>query len=182
MKRRPSKKAVLITSLVLLALLLAAGGGYYYYTHTKGTKSDQQSTADSDKKINDALALSSEIAQIAQSEGGAAAQKKIDEKISQADTKQKQAELYDLKIATLYSSNDPAAATKALEYAYKIEEIDPTYKSALTIAEMERDANNKTVALKYYELYIARSTSSDGSSLDPTNKAFYEQRIQELKS
>jgi len=171
-----------MTSLVLLVVLLATGGGYYYL-QVKGTKANQQQTASaSDKKISDSLALSSEIANVVQTEGGAAAQKKIDEKISQADTKQKQAELYDLKIATLYSSNDPAAATKALEYAYKIEEIDPTYKSALTIAEMERDANNKTVALKYYELYIARSTSSDGSSLDPTNKAFYEQRIQELKS
>lgn len=179
-KKRTKKSRIIIIASAILVLAIA-GGVAYYYLQPKQNNANQKSVSDSEKTVQEALSVSNEIAVIAQTQGGEAAQSKIDEKISQADTKQKQAELYNLKIATLYSSNDPNAAVKALEYAYKIEEIYPNYGSALTIADLEYVAKNNTVALKYYELYMERSIDSNGESLDPAGKAFYERRIQELK-
>ena len=180
LQKKRSKKAliVIVGAVVLLAI---AGGAAYYYLQVNGNKADQQSVPTSDEKIKEALGISSEIAEIAQTQGGEAAQKKIDEKIGQADTKKEQADLYTLKLSTILSSNDPNAATIGLQYAYKAEEIFPTFGSALNVADLEYAAKNNTVALKYYELYMERSVDSDGKSLDPSGKTFYEGRIQELR-
>lgn len=178
-KKRSKKGLVIIISAI--ALLAIAGGAAYYYLQVNSNKADQQSVPTSDEKIKEALGISSEIAEIAQTQGGEAAQAKIDEKIGQADTKKEQADLYALKLSTILSSNDPNAATIGLQYAYKAEEIFPTFGSALNIADLEYAAKNNTVALKYYELYMERSVDSNGQLLDPSGNAFYERRIQELK-
>lgn len=178
-KRRPKKLLIVVVSIVLL---LIAGGAVYYYLQIKGSDVDQRSASTSDEIIKEALGVSREIAEIAQTQGHEAAQSKIDEKISQAETKEQQANLYTLKLSTVLASNDPNAATLALQYAYKAEELFPTFGSALNIADIEYAAKNNTVALKYYELYMERSIDSNGESLDPSGKTFYEQRIQELKA
>ena len=178
-KRRPKKLLIVVVSIVLL---LIAGGAVYYYLQIKGGDVDQRSASTSDEIIKEALGVSREIAEIAQTQGHEAAQSKIDEKISQAETKEQQANLYTLKLSTVLASNDPNAATLALQYAYKAEELFPTFGSALNIADIEYAAKNNTVALKYYELYMERSIDSNGESLDPSGKTFYEQRIQELKA
>lgn len=179
-KRRSKKPLIIIVGAIVL--LAIAGGVAYYYLQVNGNKADQQSVPTSDEKIKQALGVSGEIAEIAQTQGGEAAQAKIDEKIAQADTRKEQADLYTLKLSTILSSNDPNAATIGLQYAYKAEEIFPTFGSALNVADLEYAAKNNTVALKYYELYMERSTDSNGESLDPAGKAFYERRIQELKA
>lgn len=178
-KRRPKKLLIVVVSIVLL---LIAGGAVYYYLQIKGSDVDQRPASTSDEIIKEALGVSREIAEIAQTQGHEAAQSKIDEKISQAETKEQQANLYTLKLSTVLASNDPNAATLALQYAYKAEELFPTFGSALNIADIEYAAKNNTVALKYYELYMERSIDSNGESLDPSGKTFYEQRIQELKA
>jgi flagellar basal body-associated protein FliL len=176
-KKRPKKSLIIFIAIVLLAI---AGGATYFYLQVKGNNANQQPVSGSNEMVKEALSVSREIAEIAQTQGGEAAQKKIDEKIEQAETKKEQADLYTLKLSTLLSSNDPNTAV-ALQYAYKAEEIYPTFGSALNIADLEYAAKNNTVALKYYELYMERSIGSDGESLDPTGKTFYERRIQELK-
>lgn len=177
-KSRPKRSLIIVIAIVLVVV---AGGAAYYYLQVKGGNANQQPVSVSDEIVKEALGVSREIAEIAQTQGGEAAQNKIDEKIKQAETKKEQADLYTLKLSTALSSNDPNASAMALQYAYKAEEIFPTFGSALNIADLEYAAKNNTVALKYYELYMERSTSSDGESLDPTGKTFYERRIQELK-
>lgn len=179
-KKRPKKVLIIIASVVVL-LVIASGAAYYYF-QVSGNKADQQSAPTSDEKIQEALGISREITKIAQTQGNEAAQAKIDEKIEQADTKKEQADLYTLKLSILWSSNDPNAAVIGLQYAYKAEEIFPTHGSALNIADLEYAAKNYAVALKYYELYMERSTDSNGESLDTSGKSFYERRIQELKA
>jgi hypothetical protein len=119
----------------------------------------------------------------ATAEGGPeAGQAVLDERLTQATDNKEKAAIYSQKATLAASPSGGGDTSKALEYAYLTEEQDPTYASAIYIADLEYYENdNKVNALKYYKLYLERLTDQ-AIDLNPGDKAYYEQLVQEIEA
>lgn len=131
--------------------------------------------------ISQSQQLYNKAAEAATKDGPAAGQKVLDEELAKTEDKAKKATIYTQK-STLASSPAGGSNMKtALEYAYDAEEENPSYATAIMIAEMEYYTGDKSKALTYYKLYLERLTEEQ-SDLNPGDKEAVEKRIQELES
>jgi hypothetical protein len=144
-------------------------------------------SGNSDQGSDDTVALPEEEvlyqkAEAAAENGGAEAGHKIlDDKLAQTTDPKEQAALYIQKsnLASTPSGGDSYA--KSLEYAYKAEEIYPTYESALVIGSLSELTGDKTTAVKYYKLYLAR-VPQEVVDLNPGDKEYYTNQIKVLEA
>lgn len=122
--------------------------------------------------------LYNHVVEVALKDGQEAGQKILDDELAKTTDDVRRAELYSQKasIASLTPNNDDAA----LDYAYKSEELYPTYGTAIMIADLEYFTGDKSKALQYYRLYLERLTP-EVIELNPGDKEAIEQRVQELE-
>ena len=105
----------------------------------------------------------------------------LDEALESADSKQERAMVYTQKSAVAIANPDSPDFESALEFALRAEQEDPSYGTAIVIAELQDyDFQNYSEAIKYYKLYLDRLTE-EASELNPGDRAFYENRLRELE-
>ncbi len=112
-------------------------------------------------------------------EGGVeAGQQVLDQALLEAEGNPEKSVIYQQKssLATLSPTGGDKQAS--LTYAYEAEKLDPTYATAILIAEMEQD---KEQALKYYKLYLER-LDTNTEQLNPGDRQNVEKRIQALEA
>jgi hypothetical protein len=117
----------------------------------------------------------------AKSEGAAAGQAVLDTALSSTTDKADRAAIYTQKSTLAGSAEGGADTQTALEYAYKAEEENPSYATAIYIAEFEYYMGDKSKALTYYKYYLER-VNEDAIDLNPGDKEAFEKRVQELEA
>lgn len=123
-----------------------------------------------------------EINKVAVEQGYAAGQDVVKQQLSTAKTDEEKGTAYiDLANLAVSSAATKPNYTEALDYAYKAEELHPTYETAVFIAQIEDYfTNNPTAAAKYYRLAASRATDQT-ETLNPGDKDAFLQRAAELE-
>lgn len=184
MSQQKSKKRIaLIASIISLIVITATVLTYFFFFRTTPqaatTKTDKATQNQPVSKKNEALRT--EATSLLQSKGQAASQQKLDEALTATTDNTDKSYIYTLKIAVASAAAEPSYQT-ILDYAYQAEKLNPTYETALNVAEIEKQMANKPNAITYYKLYLERSITADGTLLDPAGRSFYEKTLKALES
>ncbi|HMM62143.1 MAG TPA: hypothetical protein PKC86_01135 [Candidatus Saccharibacteria bacterium] len=83
--------------------------------------------------------------------------KVIDSAIAESSDSKVKAQLYMYKASIYSKSSDKDSQNEALKAAYGAERLNPTYQSAMTIAQLEESLGNQQAADKYYDLFDHRT-------------------------
>ncbi|MBC7868860.1 hypothetical protein H7X69_01610 [Candidatus Saccharibacteria bacterium] len=67
----------------------------------------------------------------------------------------------------------------SITFAKKAEELDPTRLSATVLAQVAERSGDKVLALKYYELVVARTTERE-QRLSPDDFIYFQSKVKEL--
>lgn len=179
------KKRLIISSVIAIIVIVVAVA-LYFFVYQAAPDSDRVGSSDTTQAIEQQLsdeneALRSESVSLLQSDGPAASQDRLNKALAESTNVKDKSYIYGLKVAIATSSQNPDFAA-ALVYAYEAEKLDPTFETALTIAELEHEINHKNEAITYYKLYLERSVAADGTLLDAAGRTFYENKLQALQS
>lgn len=121
-----------------------------------------------------------EAEKAASEKGPEAGQQVLDTKLETQQDASERASIYMQKAILAESPQGGTDRTAAITYAYQAEAEQPTYGSALYVAELEYYYGNKTNALKYYKLYLERVTP-EATDLNPGDKEMVQAKIAELE-
>jgi hypothetical protein len=66
-------------------------------------------------------------------------------------------------------------------FAQKAETLNPTRLSATIVAMVAERSGDKALALKYYKLVVARTTTQE-QQLSPDDYTYYQNKVKELSS
>lgn len=122
-----------------------------------------------------------EAAAAAQASGPEAGQAILDDALADTTDKADRSEIYVQKSILAQSPEGGSDSDTAFDYAYQAEEENPTYGTAIYIAELEYYMGDKAKALEYYKAYIER-LDDESSELNPGDKEAIEARIAELEA
>jgi hypothetical protein len=126
--------------------------------------------------------LYSDAETIAVSKGPEAGQQVFDDRLDQTTEKADRAAIYIQKASFATTKAGGSDKEEALEYAYKAETENPTYGTAILIANLEyNNMGNAVTGLKYYKLYLERLTE-DGIALNPGDKEYVEQLVRDIEA
>lgn len=183
MSQRKSKKRITLIALVISAVVLTAGALVYYFFFRPAPQTESAKTSETSQNqpvSENNEALRAEVVSILQSKGQEASQQKLDEALTTTTNSSDKSYIYALKISVASAATEPDYQT-ILEYAYLAEKLNPTFETALNIAETENQMANKTNAIMYYKIYLDRSITSDGTLLDQSGRPYYEKTLKALE-
>lgn len=173
---------VVIAGIALTIIFWPAVSGFVTGFFQQKTTTDLGPVSTPEPVIKTDKQLYDKALSVAISDGPEAGQAVLDERLNQTTDNKEKAAIYSQKAALAASPTGGGDTSEALEYAYITEEQDPTYASAIYIADLEYyENNNKVNALKYYKLYLERLTD-EAIELNPGDKAYYEQLVQEIEA
>lgn len=175
-KPKKSKKLLLI----LFAGVVLVGAGLAYYFVTKKEPVVQKKNQDTSNVLKtnpakDNIATS----QSRVDDSGFGDEDTLMKQLAEATNDQEKAEAYH-KLYFLARDKNLEDTNKALGYIVQAEALQPTYGTALAIANIQEIAGNKIEALKYYKIYLTRAQAVSGV-LQPGDSEKYQAIIDQLE-
>ncbi|MEI6850418.1 MAG: hypothetical protein WCK26_00445 [Candidatus Saccharibacteria bacterium] len=180
--KKPRNKKWLIIIIILL-ISCSVFGVYYIYNNFFTQKKSVQTIKEKDKLVDNSNILTVKVEAKISESGYQAGQNLLDEELQKSSDPKDQAQIYSLKSMYTGSYGGGNDKVKALEYAYKAENLYPDKNTALSIATQERYQNNIPNAIKYYKLYLERAKNGPvliGQEQDDYD--FYELELKKLES
>lgn len=172
-KTIPKKLWLIIGAIILLGLGLAAAAYFVIPLFNSAKTNDENNTGTTSKYTPSTYDQASSIAT---SQGYAAGQKMLDDKLSATQSPAEQASIYTSK-ATI-AMNDKKY-DEALSFALKAEQIQPTKGTADLVAQVYELKNDKPNAIKYYKIVLGRFSNKDKITT-PDDYSYYQSKLQEL--
>ena len=177
-----TKKRLIILIIVAVVVIGAAVGAFFLWRQTQTTPeaTSQQPAGTSTMLTQKQTSLRDDVVATLQTEGYQQASEQLDQELQAATEPTDQAYIYTLKMSVATAQSNPDYQL-ALDYAIKADDASPTYETALNAGSIADLLNQKETAIKYYQLYLDRSVTADGTQLDPAARPYYENRLAELK-
>lgn len=168
---RLSRKTLVISiaSLLVLAIVAVAilfwsqiSGLLGVQKNATDLTQDTSQMSDSDKQAV-SMVYQKALEAVGNSTDTSAGTKVIDEAIDKSGDDKAKAQLYLYKATIIGNSGSDDSNTKseALKAAYESDRLNPTYQSAMTIAQLEDALGNKEAADKYYDLFDQRTKGDE---------------------
>lgn len=180
-----TKKKIIIGSGILLVLIGLVIGGIFWYNgqtaNVANTDTSPPTSSNGSALTETQLELGDKIADVLETQGNEEASKVLDQQLGTTTDASDKSYIYTLKMGLETSKATPDYAA-ALSYALEAEKANPTFDTALNVADIAYMDSQFDVAKTYYQLYLDRSITSDGTQLDPAARPYYENRLKELNA
>lgn len=185
-KKMSRRNKIIITIIILLVLIAIAFSGFYMFSgYSKNSTTNKSNGITATKKTSvDTTTLSTEAASVVAKSGYAAGQEYLDKALESATVSSEKAIIYTEKIslANLSSQHSEEAKKNSLDYAYEAEKLNSTAQTAMTIASIEESLENKITAIKYYKIYLERSSTDNDKTNYKGDIQYYSTYIKQLES